>query len=271
MATSIEPLILVVEDDPDHAALIQAVFQSGQVEAKTHLVVSGREARSYLAGEWPYNDRYRYPLPSLIVLDLGLPDHTGFEAGFEILAWLLVEREWVSRIPVIVFTASKKMGHARRAYALGARRFLNKPDDFGNLVEAVKEELDRWFEWKSGSGGAQPRPPPDVKWRAVGRGEGILDDPPGGPKREKVQDREVVTQSRLFKILNEELHQRTGSEDAKIVGNLWPLEREPSGRNWELDLKVRDEDDSDRLFKEQVRRVVREAYGRYNIEWWEPS
>ena len=84
-------------------------------------------------------------------------------------------------------------------------------------------------------------------------------------------DRQVVTQVRLLEILNEELRRWTGCKDAEIVGNLWPLEREPSGRNWELDLSVRDEDGSDRLFNEQARRVVRKAYERYNIEWWEPS
>ena len=88
-------------------------------------------------------------------------------------------------------------------------------------------------------------------------------------------DRQVVTQLRLLEILTEELRQSTGREDAKIVGTLWPLQRDPSRRNWDLDLKVGYEDvrykhDSDRL-DEQAGRVVREAHGRYNIEWWDPS
>ena len=160
-------VILIVEDDPDHAALIQAVFDTSLAQVKTRLVVSGSEARSYLSGEWPYEDRHRYSLPSLIVLDLGLPDDTGFEAGFEILAWL-AEQKGISRIPVVVFTASENPEHAWRAYALGARRFMRKPDDFGNLVEAVKEELGSWFSWKSRLGGAQLRPPPDGQGSATG-------------------------------------------------------------------------------------------------------
>ncbi len=135
--------VLIVEDNPDDAALIQAVFDTGLDQAKTHRAASGWEARLYLAGESPYEDRHLYPLPSLIVL--GLPDSTGFEGGFEVLAWL-AEREGVSSIPVIVFTASEDPEHARRAYALGARRFMRKADDYGNLTEAVKEELHRWTE-----------------------------------------------------------------------------------------------------------------------------
>ncbi len=140
-----DAFVLIVEDNPDDAALIQAVFDVSLVHAKTQLVVSGLEARSYLAGWSPYEDRHLYPLPSLIVLDLGLSDHTGFEGGFEVLAWL-AEREAVSSIPVIVFTSSEDPEHARRAYALGARRFMRKVDDYGELSEAVKEELHRWIE-----------------------------------------------------------------------------------------------------------------------------
>ncbi len=112
------------------------------IHAKTHRVVSASEARSYLAGKGPYKDRQLYPLPSLILLDLGLPGSSGFEGGFEVLAWL-VEREGVSSIPVIVFTASEDPVHAQRAYELGVRRFMRKADDYGWLAEAVKAELHR--------------------------------------------------------------------------------------------------------------------------------
>ena len=82
---------------------------------------------------------------TLIVLDLGLSDSVGFEGGFEVLGWL-AEREGVSSIPVIVFTASEHPEHAEMAYELGARRFLRKADDYEKLIEAVKEELQRWIE-----------------------------------------------------------------------------------------------------------------------------
>ena len=140
MAQSTQPLVLMVEDDPDDAVLIKAVFEKNLAQADTHRAVSGWEAQLYLAGESPYEDRHEHPLPSLIVLDLGLPDDTGFEAGFEILAWL-AEQEELSRIPVIVFTASEDPEHARRAYALGARRFMRKLDDYEKLTEVASDQL----------------------------------------------------------------------------------------------------------------------------------
>ncbi len=113
MAQSTEPFILIVEDDPDHAALIQAAFKTSLAQSQTHLVSNGLEALLYLAGEGVYKNRTRFPLPSLIVLDLRLPDSTVFEA----LVWM-AEWEWLVKIPVIVFT-SEDPEHERRAYALG--------------------------------------------------------------------------------------------------------------------------------------------------------
>ena len=136
MAPNDEPFILIVEDNPDQAALIQAALKTNLARSRTHLVFYGWEARAYLNRESPYHDWTPYPAPSLIVLDLGLPDIT----GFEILEWM-AESKWLAKIPVIVFTASEDPEHERRAYALGVRRYMRKLDDYDALVDAVKEEL----------------------------------------------------------------------------------------------------------------------------------
>ena len=136
MAESSEPFILVVEDDAEHSALIQAAFKRSLAHAKLHFVFSGWEARAYLARQSPYHDWDRCPPPSLVVLDLGLPDMN----GIEILEWM-AEWDWLGKIPVIVFTASEDPEHERKAYELGVRRYMRKPEDYGALVEAVREEL----------------------------------------------------------------------------------------------------------------------------------
>jgi len=47
---------------------------------------------------------------------------------------------------VIIFTSSSDPAHAKRAYSLGARRYLQKPANFGRLVTAVKKELECWMD-----------------------------------------------------------------------------------------------------------------------------
>ena len=130
--------ILVVEDNPDHVGLIEAIISSGLEGARVQVALRGQGARRHLRGEGSaYEDDGRNnPVPDLIVLDLSLPDGS----GFDVLRWI-ARRERLKDIPVIVFTASTDPEHARLAEEDGVRRFLPKPAEFGDLVAAIKEEL----------------------------------------------------------------------------------------------------------------------------------
>ena len=135
MAHSTSPFILIVEDDPDQAALIRAAFETNLADARLHFLLRGWESQAYLARESPYHDWERYPTPSLIVIDLGRPDSHAFEA----IEWM-AEWQWLARIPVIAFS-SEDPEHERRVCGLGVRRYMPKPDDCSELVAAVLEEL----------------------------------------------------------------------------------------------------------------------------------
>jgi len=124
--------ILVVEDNPDEAELIEAVFATGLSYTRVDIAFNGEEAREYLLERDP---------PALVTLDLFLPDTN----GLEILEWMSGDDRFAD-IPVIIFTSSSDPEHAKRAYSLGARRYLQKPSNFGGLVRAVQEELDRWVD-----------------------------------------------------------------------------------------------------------------------------
>ena len=130
--------ILVVEDNPDHVGLIEAIISSGLEGARVQVALRGQGARRHLGGEWSaYEDDGRNnPVPDLIILDLSLPDGS----GFDVLRWI-ARRERLKDIPVIVFTASTDPEHARLAEEYGVRRFLQKPAEFGDLVAAIREEL----------------------------------------------------------------------------------------------------------------------------------
>ncbi len=133
------PLVLVVEDDQDHAILIRAAFKSQDVRFPLRVCGDGQEAIDYLCGKPPFEDRTRNPLPAVIILDLKLPR----VSGFEVLEWLQ-DKPWLQDIPVLVFTSSSNPEDAERAYSLGAQAYRQKPADFTILVSAI-EGLVRSF------------------------------------------------------------------------------------------------------------------------------
>jgi DNA-binding response OmpR family regulator len=133
-------VVLVVEDEPDHAALIQAAFAYRDFPCQVHVAGSSEEAMDYLLGRWPFDNRRRHPQPSVIILDLGLPGMGGM--GF--LKWLNARPEAWAMTPVVVFTANTSRTLAVQAYALGAREVKVKPTDFTELVDIVDAVLRRW-------------------------------------------------------------------------------------------------------------------------------
>ncbi len=144
---SINATILVVEDNPDHVRLIEAVISRGLRGARVRVALLCEGAYSYLRGGWSAyeeDDAAINPVPDLIVLDVWLPDGT----GFDLLRWI-AERKRFEHIPVIMFTASRDPEHARLAGQLGVRRYLQKPTHYGNLVSAIKEELQAALELRA--------------------------------------------------------------------------------------------------------------------------
>jgi CheY-like chemotaxis protein len=125
--------ILLVEDDPGDVFRIQRAFRKTNLASSLEVVTDGEKAIYYLSGEEPYQDRDRYPLPSLVLLDLKLPRRS----GFEVLSWLRNESN-IKHLPVVVLTSSDQQVDIERAYALGANSYLAKPPDPSVLVEMVR-------------------------------------------------------------------------------------------------------------------------------------
>lgn len=125
--------ILLVEDDPNDVLLTQRAFAQASLVNPLRVVMDGDAALNYLAGRPPYDDRTRYPIPSLVLLDLKLPRRS----GLEILQWMR-EQEDLKSIPVIILTSSQQSLDIDRAYELGANSYLVKPVGFDGLLEMVK-------------------------------------------------------------------------------------------------------------------------------------
>lgn len=133
-------VVLLVEDDPDHVALIQRAFAKAKLVNPLLVVRDGEDAVDYLSGRGAYTDRSRYPLPSLILLDLKLPR----KSGLEVLEWLRGEAG-LKLTPVVILSSSSETYDVAKAYALGVNSYLLKPVNFGDLLEMVKSIGMYWM------------------------------------------------------------------------------------------------------------------------------
>ncbi len=131
--------ILLVEDNPDSVLLIQRAFRRANIPHPIQVVQDGESAILYLTGSDPYADRERYPLPSLVLLDLKIP----IKSGHEVLAWLRQQPD-LKRLPVVILTSSKELSDINRAYDLGVNSYLVKPVGFDNLLETIKTLHHYW-------------------------------------------------------------------------------------------------------------------------------
>src|SRR5205085_11582344 len=101
---------------------------------------NGRAAIEYLEGAGQYADRARYPLPSLVLLDLNLPG----TSGLEVLKWIRITPT-VSTVAVIVLSSSNQDADIHRAYLQGANGYLVKPGNIDGMVTMAKAIKDFWL------------------------------------------------------------------------------------------------------------------------------
>ncbi len=136
-------LILIAEDNEDHAYLLQRALKKGAVLNPVFLVGDGEEAIAYLKGEGRFSDRYEYPLPGLLLLDLKMPKKN----GFEVLQWIR-QQPCLKRLRVVVLTTSDDPRDIDHAYELGANSFMVKPLEKQQFVEVTNAIKGYWL-WMS--------------------------------------------------------------------------------------------------------------------------
>jgi CheY-like chemotaxis protein len=76
--------ILLVDDSENDIDLMRMAFRKAEVNSPLQEVHNGEEAITYLKGEGIYSDREKYPLPSVMLLDLNMP----MKNGFDVLSWV---------------------------------------------------------------------------------------------------------------------------------------------------------------------------------------
>jgi CheY-like chemotaxis protein len=124
--------IVLVEDDPGHARLIEKNLKRGAITNHLIILGDGKEATDYLFSEGKYAGS-QLPSPLLVLLDLNLP----IQDGFQVLQRLKSD-ERTRLIPIIVVTSTDDSRDVSLCYKLGCNVFLTKPIDYQKFCEAIK-------------------------------------------------------------------------------------------------------------------------------------
>ncbi|MEZ5966796.1 MAG: response regulator [Planctomycetota bacterium] len=125
-ACSTSERVLIVEDDHDTRLALEIRLIANNYDVAA--AVDGARA-AYLLREL---------LPDLVVLDLGLPGLDGF--AFLDLARSMPPAE---RPKILIHSAWEREEHERRALALGASLYLQKPANDLDLLVAIRNLLDQ--------------------------------------------------------------------------------------------------------------------------------
>ena len=123
-ATDQNPVLLVIDDAPEIHRLLAVRLKDEGLEFVTAL--SGLEGIELAESQQP----------SLILLDLNMPDHDGFEVLHR-----LKDSSATMEIPVIVLSADTNAASKVRAFEIGAMDYVTKPMDIAELRARIQSAI----------------------------------------------------------------------------------------------------------------------------------
>ena len=126
--------ILLVEDNPRDEKLALRAFAQNNIINQVIVAHDGVEAMDYLLGTGAYAGRDVHDMPQVMLLDLKLPKLDGLEVLRRVRA-----DERLRYLPVVVLTSSDEQRDLVETYTLGVNSYVQKPVDFKQFADAVKQ------------------------------------------------------------------------------------------------------------------------------------
>ncbi|MEM9291961.1 MAG: response regulator [Acidobacteriota bacterium] len=132
MTDPAEVTILLVEDDPGHARLIERNLRRNEVTNTIVQLADGQSAVDYLFSDGDYSGQRR-PDRLMMLLDLNLP---GLD-GYQVLRRVKHDPS-TQNIPVVVLTTTEDAREVNRCYELGCSMFVTKPVNYDEFTETLR-------------------------------------------------------------------------------------------------------------------------------------
>ena len=137
-------LVMLVEDNPDHAELVMRTLADHRVANKIFHFVDGQSALDYVFRHGEYANPEKSPRPHVILLDLRLPRVDGLE-----VLKAIKESEELRVIPVIILTTSEAEKDVARAYSHHANSYLVKPVGYDEFNKLMQDLGFYWLSWNT--------------------------------------------------------------------------------------------------------------------------
>jgi CheY-like chemotaxis protein len=118
--------IVLVEDDPGHARLIEKNIRRAGVNNEITHFESGTAGLAHLLANGS--------APTLVLLDLNLPDMSGTQ-----ILEKLKSNNSTKHIPIIVLTTTDDKTEIQKCYDLGCNVYITKPVDYEAFATAIRQ------------------------------------------------------------------------------------------------------------------------------------
>jgi CheY-like chemotaxis protein len=125
--------ILLIEDDPGHARLIEKNVRRAGVSNEIVPFADGTTALRYLFARTDDGERAASSA-LLVLLDLNLPDMSGIDILRQIK-----EDAHLRSVPVVVLTTTDDKLEIKRCYDLGCNVYITKPVDYDGFAQAIRQ------------------------------------------------------------------------------------------------------------------------------------
>lgn len=132
--------ILLVEDNQDDVDLTLRALTRQAITNPVVVVRDGAQAMDFLLGRGEYQGRDTKELPVLVLLDINLPRLSGIEVLRQIR-----QNQTTKMVPVVMLTTSKQDQDVVESYTSGANSYVQKPIDFAEFSEAVRQLGNYWL------------------------------------------------------------------------------------------------------------------------------
>ena len=124
--------ILLVEDDPGHAVLIEKNLRRGGIANTIVTVDDGQKAVDFLLNRDGHQGG-AHPEQLVILLDLNLPVLDGYQ-----VLKIIKNDERTKQIPVVILTTTDNPAEVAKCYELGCNVYVTKPVEYEAFSKAIQ-------------------------------------------------------------------------------------------------------------------------------------